>query len=244
MFALSLSAAPAAAACRPGEFAVVVDVGHHPAAPGAISARGVPELEFNQALAAAVVTALRSAGFAQARRLDADGALPKLPARVDRLRALAPPLVLSIHHDSVQPHYLETWVWQGETRRFSDRFRGYSLFVSRRNGEFAKSLTAALAIGEALRQAGFLPTLHHAEDIDGERRPLLDAGRGVYAGDGLAILAHDAAPAVLIEAGVIVHREEELRVASDPFRRRFADAVARAVQTYCAKTAAAGERQR
>ncbi len=239
MLILSLLAAPAVAACRADDFAVVIDVGHHPAAPGAISARGVPELEFNQALATAVLRALQGAGFAQARLLDAAGALPKLPARVERLRQLAPPLVLSLHHDSVQPHYLETWTWQGETRRYSDRFRGYSLFVSRRNGDFARSLTAALAIGAALRQAGFVPTLHHAEDIDGERRPLLDADRGVYAGDGLAILAHDAAPAVLIEAGVIVHREEELLVATDSFRRRFAEAVTRGVQVYCAKTVAA-----
>jgi len=232
-----LAAAPLrAGGCDAGAFALAIDIGHYPEAPGAISARGVAEHVFNRELAAAVLGSLRRAGFRRAHLLDAEGALPKLPARVQRLRELAPPLLLSIHHDSVQPQYLDTWSWQGRKQRYSDRFRGFSLFVSRRNGDFPRSLAAARRIGESLIAAGFRPTLHHAEDIDGERRPLLDAGLGVYAGDGLAILAHDAAPAVLIEAGVIVHRDEELEVAGAAFRSRFAGAVANAVRLSCAET--------
>jgi len=41
---------------------------------------------------------------------------------------------------------------------------------------------------------------------------------------------------VLIEAGVIVHRDEELEVAGAAFRSRFAGAVANAVRLSCAET--------
>jgi N-acetylmuramoyl-L-alanine amidase len=231
---------PAEAACRERERAVVIDVGHHPAAPGAISARGVPEFVFNARLAETVRATLQGDGFARAQLLDAAGEVPALPQRVERVRAMRPWVLLSIHHDSVQRRYLKTWVWQGERRAFSDRFRGFSLFVSRRNGDFAASLAAARAIGTALVAAGFRPTLHHAEDIDGERRPLLDADIGLYAGDRLAILAHDGAPAVLIEAGVIVHRDEEAMLASTAFRHRFATAVTRGLANYCATAETGG----
>jgi N-acetylmuramoyl-L-alanine amidase len=226
--------APAAPACGRADFAVAIDVGHFPAAPGAISARGVPELTFNRQLAAALLAALQRAGFTRAHLLDPDGTMPTLPERVARLRALAPPLLLSIHHDSVQPRYLEPWTWHGEPHRHSERFHGFSLFVSRRNGDFAASLAAAERIGEQLVAAGFTPSLHHGEDIDGERRPLLDRRYGLFAGDGLAILAHDPTPAVLIEAGIIVNRDEEAVLASPAFRHRFAAAVTAATAAFCA----------
>lgn len=232
--AVAGASAAEGAGCDRARFPLVIDVGHYPAAPGAISARGVPEYAFNRELAATVLAAFRHHGFSGAHLLDAAGTAQKLPARVARLRELKPPLVLSIHHNSVQPRYLETWTWQGGARRYSDRFHGYSLFVSRRNGDFARSFEVARLLGEALLAAGLTPTLHHAEDIDGERRPLLDARLGIYAGDGLAILAHDGAPAVLIEAGIIVNRDEEVELASAGFRRRVADALTRAVIAYCA----------
>jgi N-acetylmuramoyl-L-alanine amidase len=46
-------------------FAIAIDPGHTREQPGAISARGVPERAFNEALSAQVVASLRRAGFAQ-----------------------------------------------------------------------------------------------------------------------------------------------------------------------------------
>ncbi|MBL8672535.1 MAG: N-acetylmuramoyl-L-alanine amidase, partial [Alphaproteobacteria bacterium] len=40
-------------------------------------------------------------------------------------------------------------------------------------------------------------------------------------------------PAVLVEAGVIVHRDEELALALPQFRARFAAAIAGAVAAHC-----------
>lgn len=228
-------AAPPSSECAAGQFAVAIDAGHGPEDGGAQSARGVPEYAFNQRLANAVLGALLANGFQRAALLDPDGRGLGLRERVAETHRLAPRLLISVHHDSVQPGYLQEWSWEGQRRRYSDRFRGFSLFVSRNNGDFPASLAFAKLLGRRLVEAGFSPSLHHAEDIEGERRPLLDADVGVFAGDRLAVLAHDAAPAVLIEAGIIVNRDEERTLDQPAFRQRFAAAVVAAVEAFCAQ---------
>ena len=58
------------------------------------------------------------------------------------------------------------------------------------------------------------PSLHHAEPIEGENREVIDRLNGVYRFDDLVVLRSAAMPAVLLEAGIIKHREEELIVAT------------------------------
>ena len=51
------------ASCARSTFRVLVDVGHTATSPGADSARGVPEYEFNRKLADVIAQSLREAGF-------------------------------------------------------------------------------------------------------------------------------------------------------------------------------------
>jgi N-acetylmuramoyl-L-alanine amidase len=74
--------------------------------------------------------------------------------------------------------------------------------------EFAKLL------GTELQKWGMTFTTHHAENICGERRQIVDNERGVYRYDQLMVLKNTKAPAVLLEAGVIVNREEESALSS------------------------------
>lgn len=206
---------------------IAVDVGHYRERPGAASAHGVPEFDFNLALAQAVAAELARAGL-DVRLIGADGRADDLHARAPQ--AAGAQLLLSVHHDSVQPRYLRTWRRGGETLQHSDRFRGFSLFVSRRNPQEARSLHCAERIGHALRHAGFAPTRHHAEPIDGERRPWADFAAGVHYYDELVVLRTASVPAVLLEAGVIVNRQEA-RLLSQPARRtRLAAAVAAGIR--------------
>lgn len=221
--ALALLAAACAAQARP---TVALDVGHSHARPGATSARGVPEFDFNLKLAQAIAAELEKAGVA-VRPIGADGLADDLRARAPQ--AAGAQLLLSIHHDAVQPKYLRQWRHEGVTRPYSDRFRGHSLFISGRNPQEARSLHCAARIGRALRRAGFTPTRHHAEPIDGEARPWADYAAGAHYYDGLAVLKEATVPAVLFEAGVIVHREEEQRLSQDGRRARMAQAAARGV---------------
>ena len=229
---------PAAAACAPDGFVVALDVGHERARPGAISARGVTEFEFNLALARRVLAALHAAGFERSFLIGESGAPLALRERPAAAARGGAEVLISLHHDSVQERYLEPWRFAGRLRDHSTHARGFSLFVSAENRFYDASRALAVALGAALRAAGLRPSVHHAEPIAGESRPVLDAARGVYRFDGLAVLRTAAMPAVLLEAGVIKHRAEELVVASRAFRAEVAAAILSAVAQACAEALA------
>lgn len=198
---LLLSAQPALAGPS-----IALDIGHSSASPGAVSARGRGEFYFNRDLAVHLAAALADKRF-EVRVINLDGAETGLETRT--AKALGADLFLSVHHDSAQPQYLSAWTFKDERHHYSDRFAGFSLFVSRRNPDPARSLACASAVGSALRQNGFAVSLHHAEPIEGENRPLADAVNGVYYYDDLVVLRSATQPAILLEAGVIVNRDEE-----------------------------------
>lgn len=143
---------------------------------------------------------------------------------------MAKPVCLA-HHDSVQPHYLEKWDFEGADRRYSDRFSGYSLFVSRDNPFPGKSLQCASAIGAALQASGYPPSYYHAEPIPGENRPFADRANGVHYYDQLVVLHTANQPAVLIEAGVIVNRASEKMLALPETKEHLAQAIAEGIAT-------------
>jgi len=204
---------------------VAVDVGHFNAEPGTISARGRPEFEFNRDLALEIRGALAARGL-DAKLIGADGSMSHLSRRTAAAAAGGADLLLSVHHDSTQPQFFLSWNDRGTDRSYSDRYAGFSLFVSRRNLDVAASLRCASSIGAALRAAGFAPSLYHAEPIAGENKPFADRENGVHYYDNLVVLHTAKSPAVLLEAGVIVNRAEELKLASPQTRRTIAAAVA------------------
>jgi N-acetylmuramoyl-L-alanine amidase len=206
---------------------IAVDVGHSLARSGATSASGRPEFAFNRELALVVGEVLRERGF-RTRLIGDRGDADDLTART--AAAAGADFFLSIHHDSVQPQYLETWTVDGREQRRSDRFSGYSLFVSRKNTQAQASLVCAQAIGEALRANGQTPSLHHAEPIRGENRPLADATNGVYFFDDLIVLKTARSPAVLVEAGIILNPNDEAVLREPQTRTRIATALADGLQ--------------
>jgi N-acetylmuramoyl-L-alanine amidase len=197
---------------------VAVDVGHVLSDPGARSARGRSEFEFNRELADRLAGALEQRGLAVAK-INFAGTIDGLAARPAQARGSD--FFISIHHDSIEETYLKTWRWKGEEETYTDLKRGYGLFVSRQSPELATSLRCASAIGSQLRRAGFVPTPWH-----GRKHQPADAENGVWYYDHLVVLHRTTLPAVLFEAGVIKHREEELEL-RDPARQALmADGVA------------------
>src|SRR5215471_7467419 len=192
-----------------------------------MSARGVPEFDFNRALAVVVQQALEKQGF-QVRLIGAQGDMRNLRARTRA--AAGADVFLSLHHDSVQPHYLETWVPEGVPQRFSDRFSGFSLFVSRSNPALSTSLACASRLGTTLRHAGFVPSEHHAAPIPGENRPFADRANGVHYFDDLVVLKTATQPALLLEAGIIVNRTDELSLQDPATHEKIAGAITAALQ--------------
>jgi len=193
---------------------VAIDIGHYPEEPGVISASGRPELEFNRELAVEVRRSLEASGF-EVRMIENQ---PRLEQRTRQARGAN--LFVSIHHDSVRQRYLPE----------AQRFAGFSLFISRFNPQPQKSLACASAIGAELRAAGFTASRYHADPVLGENRPFADEANGVHFYDNLAVGRSAAMPSVLVEAGVIVNREEESRMKDPAVQRRLAEAIARGVK--------------
>lgn len=204
---------------------MAVDVGHYYGAPGAISASGVAEFEFNLQLAHEVKLALEREKLG-VRLIGERGDYAVLHERTRDAAGAA--LFVSIHHDSVQQHLLP----------LAARFSGFSLFVSRHNPHVGKSVACASAIGSEMRAAGFTPSRYHADPVIGENRPFADEENGVHFFDNLAVGRSARMPSVLVEAGVIVNAEEDARLRDPQVRRRIAAAIARGTRA-CLKAPAA-----
>lgn len=203
---------------------VAVDIGHHRLQPGAPSARGRAELLFNSDTARVVASVLKQAG-ATVILVNANGDVVELAERPAIAAGERADCFISIHHDSVNDKYLRKWVHEGVERDYADNFRGYSVFTSNKNVEAEKSRAIALSLGRALHDSGLRPTLHHAEPIEGENRPLIDATTGVYEFSDLVVLKRATIPAILLECGVIIHRDEELIVQRPDYQQVIAHAV-------------------
>ncbi len=224
-----------AASCPRPEFRVVVDVGHTAESPGTKSARGADEFDFNLRLAKQIDRALLESGFAKTILMVTDGAANRsLHARVTRANNLTANLLLSIHHDSVPDHFLEKWDYNGKQQTFSDRFKGHSIFVSDDNRHPKESLLFGSMLGQQLKARGLQYTPHYTESFMGRwRRTLLDADAGVYRYDTLFVLKKTHIPAVLLEAGSIANRDEELAMASPERQELISAAVVDAVENFC-----------
>lgn len=226
----------AACAAKPKSSTVIVlDVGHTPTKPGAISARGVPEYDFNVNLARRVRDELVSAGFPSTHlMLTQTDETAGLMERVKRASAMGADLFLSLHHDSVRARYLIPWFYQNEEHLYYDDSTGFSLHVSSNNPRFGDTMRLARILGDQLLSGGFTPNLiHESGNPVGAHVPLLDRTRAIYNRRNLAVLRYTNMPAVLLEAGVIVNRQEELDVASPAYRSRIASAVVAAIEQFC-----------
>jgi N-acetylmuramoyl-L-alanine amidase len=233
--AVNLSASKPVATCDPSKFRIVLDVGHTAESEGAISSRNVAEFLFNLRLARRIEQKLKADGFAETRLLLTAGkARRSLVKRVDAANNLQANLFLSIHHDSVPDKFLEKWEFEGKKSWFSDRFSGYSVFVSKNNPNFKTSLAFAELIGKEMKAEGLQYAQQYAQPIMGRNQhPLLNKETGVYSYDKLIVLKSTRMPAVLLEAGSIINRDEEIKMDSPERRNIVSSGVAAAVKEFC-----------
>ena len=225
--------------CLRAAFRVVLDVGHTAQAPGAKSARGLDEYDFNLRLAKQIDRALLDAGFAKTVLMVTGGhAVRSMYVRIAHANSLSANLLLSIHHDSVPDKMLEKWEYDGKREIYNDQFKGHSIFVSDDNVDRGQSLAFASMLGEQLKARGLQYTPHYTEKFMGRNRhPLLDAIAGVYRYDTLFVLKKARMPAALLEAGSIVNRDEELVLETPERRQLVSAAVVDAVDSFCAAQA-------
>ena len=229
--------------CQRAKFRVAIDVGHTVDVPGAISARGIPEYAFNLQLAQQIKQALTDAGFGETVLLiTATPPWRGLFERAARANAMHADLFIAIHHDSVPDNLLQTWQYDGQDERYNDDYPGYAIFISNDNPDRAGSLQFGRFLGQELEARGLQYTPHYTLPLMGHRRrELVDAKAGVYRYDQLIVLRATHMPAVLLEAGSIVNRQEELQLASPERRTLTSAAIVAAVDDFCAARAKPAE---
>jgi N-acetylmuramoyl-L-alanine amidase len=225
---------PSKVACQPAKFRIALDVGHTAESEGATSSRNVPEFAFNLRLAQRIEEKLKAA-FPETRLIVTEGrARPSLFTRVATASRLHANLLLSIHHDSVPNKFLEDWDFDGKKSHFSDRFSGYSVWVSHDNPQFRTSLSFAELIGKQMKAQGLQYAQQYTQAVMGHyQHPLLDKDDGVYSYDELIVLRKSQMPAVLLEAGSIINRDEELKMNSPERQDVISNAVVAAAKDFC-----------
>jgi N-acetylmuramoyl-L-alanine amidase len=230
-----------ATTCDPAKFRIIVDVGHTEKSEGANSARNVPEFAYNLRLARRIAEKLKAQGFAGTKLLITEGgARPSLVKRVNAANDWPADFFLSIHHDSVPDKLLEDWEFEGKQSHFSDRFSGYSVWVSHENPEFKTSLAFAELLAREMKARGLNYAHQYTEAIMGHyQHEILNRETGVYAYDELIVLRKTRMPAVLLEAGSIINRDEELKMDSAERRDITSSGVVAAMKKFCDSRSAA-----
>src|SRR5713226_3575751 len=203
---------PKPSTCDRSQFRVILDVGHTAEAPGAISARNVPEYDFNLRLAAQIERSLIEDGFNKTVLLVTGGpARPSLFKRAATANRLSASLLVSIHHDSVPDSLLESWEFEGK-----------------------ESLLFGRLLGNELKDRGLQYARQYTQPIMGRhQRELVDRDAGVYRYDELIVLKGTQMPAVLFEAGSIINREEELEMNSAERLDLISASLRAAVKMFC-----------
>ena len=157
-------------ACNRDAFRIIVDVGHTAGNPGAKSARGAYEYDFNLKLATLIDEKLRAAGFSRSVLLiTTDNKRRALFERICRPQAQSGDLFLSIHHDSVPDRFRRNGNLVASSA-YSDRFKGHSIFVSHDNADYAGSVAFGRLLGQQLKVRGLQYTPHYTEKFMGSRQ--------------------------------------------------------------------------
>lgn len=198
---------------------IILDPGHSRRSPGATGCSGKHEYFYNQELAGTVKSFLKKAGISVKLTTD-NGSEPSLHERAGL--AQGSDLLISLHHDSVQPQFVTRSRHGGVC---SNKAAGFSIFISTRNPAYIQSLEYATRLSKAFKAKGLSPTLHHAEPIPGENKILLSRELGIYQFDELRVLKTKETPAILVEAAVIVNQSDEQKAASHMFKTAIAEAI-------------------
>jgi N-acetylmuramoyl-L-alanine amidase len=220
--------------CARSQFRVLIDVGHTATSPGADSARGVPEYEFNLKLADVITQSLHEAGFDKTVQLVTRGTrMASLFERAASANNLHGDLFISIHHDSVPDNLKETWQYEERNIPTATGLAATpsSFLITR--GSRRQPWYSALT-GQELQKRGLHYARHYTLPLMGRyRHDLIDEEAGVYRYDHLIVLTLRACRRCCWKR--IDHKPARGLISARPERRVLvAGAVTAAVEEFCA----------
>ena len=139
------------------ENSVVLDVGHSPKQAGSTAANGYPEYTYNLSMVNSIEYFLKSR-HVQVLRSSVNEDKVSVVQRATRYPNAN--LFISVHHDSIPT----------ELTKYKNQLKGFSIFVSKKNPEYGKSLKCANLIGQNLKSIGESPSTYHGMNIPGENK--------------------------------------------------------------------------
>lgn len=222
VFFLLLAVAPGPACA----FRVLIDPGHDRQSPSVNGcACDVPEYVFNANLSRLIADELRqSTDITVALTHDVEETI-SLRGRARMTQDFD--FLVSVHHDSAQNKYLQPVTINGTEKKCVVGPQGFCVYISQKNPYPEQSLLFARRLSLLMISKGFTPSIHHGEDIPGERHEMI--APGVYYYDNLIVLKEAQCPAVLLEAAVLTNETDEAAAASPAFQQEVAAAVREAL---------------
>ena len=218
---------------------IVLDSGHNPTTStlgtGAMSVTGVPEVAYNDRFSGELATALQDAGFdvLLTRTPDKEQGLKERYQIANRFKWRHSAVFISIHHDSTELQNLkEITVNHIPTYQTIRPIKGTSFHISRESKKYNQSLILANHIAKAVKNTGRTLNMEHASDNNIKTLPLVVPDLAIYHHDNLAVLKNNELPALLIEVGVIVDKDDERLVSDDGERAKLVDAVVAGVKGF------------
>lgn len=214
---------------------VVIDPGHGGKDPGAKAWTGESEKDIVLDLAERVARRLRESGEVEVAMTRSGDQYVSLADRREASRRWGAAAFVSIHANaspSAAARGIETYYHAGSSDRTVRR-----LARAENGGKTERSgarLSPASASSPLARQA---ESARLAESVQGQLVRQLgmryEAVRDLGAKEGpFFVIGENAAPAVLVEAAFLTHREEGLRMRSEVYRERIAAGVARGILAF------------
>ena len=199
---------------------LVLDIGHTPKKSGATSSTCEQEYKYNKELALYILEQLKNKDNLNIS-LSSKYNNQELTFQERYDSSIDKDLFISIHHDSVQKQFIK-YIGNCPTTNYAE---GFSIFISKKNIQYEKSLEYAKSFATELIAQGLSPSLHHTEKLEGENRELIDDKLGIYLFDDLKVLKNAKSAAFLFEVGIIVNPEDEKKVKTKEFKDKITRAM-------------------
>lgn len=231
---------PIAGSRDPARPLVVIDPGHGGHDPGAISPFGdLAEKDVTLAIARSIHDALAASGRVRVALTRGDDRHVDHAQRYEIARRLGAKLFISVHADAARREGARGATIYTLSEVASDREA--ALLAARENAGFASAPVASgsesinlilidLAQRESMdRSAGFARLLHR------EASPIVPFQENYHRFAALAVLKAPDVPSILFESGYLTNAADAAWLASPEGRRRIAEGMVRAIETYFAR---------
>jgi len=212
------------------EYTVVLDPGHGGSDPGTISQHGLLEKHLTLEIAQRVrhlLAAHPNIRIELTREADRGYSRDQ---RMDRIKALQPDLLISLHLNNLPQKDLtlvETY-YAGQ-QNIVESERGVAEHVQQRMTRVRSPVTDDYGFVEKSRRLAMLLHDNILSEVASGNANTINAG---VKQETLYILTQSYVPAALIELTCLSNADEELRLQTNEYRHRIAEAIARSILSY------------